>query len=72
MGYNKHLASLQARLIYKKLLLIMEKQRDKDMSITREDLEDLAGSFDFFLDIIKLFDDPDKDLSVIDIGNPTN
>ena len=70
--YNKHLASLQARLIYKKLLLIMEKQRDKDMSITREDLEDLAGSFDFFLDIIKLFDGPDKDLSIIDIGNPTN
>ena len=70
--YNKHLASLQARLIYKRLLLIMEKQRDKDMSITREDLEDLAGSFDFFLDIIKLFDGPDKDLSIIDIGNPTN
>ena len=70
--YNKHLASLQARLIYKRLLLIMEKQRDKDMSITREDLEDLAGSFDFFLDIIKLFDGPDKDLSIIDISNPTN
>ena len=70
--YNKHLASLQARLIYKRLLLIMEKQRDKDMSITREDLEDLAGSFDFFLDIIKLFDGPDKDLSIIVIGNPTN
>ena len=50
----------------------MEKQRDKDMSITREDLEDLAGSFDFFLDIIKLFDGPDKDLSIIDISNPTN
>ena len=70
--YNKHLATLEAQLIYKKLLKLMEKHRDKDLCITQEDLDDLAGSFDFFLDIIKLFDGQDKALSLIDISNPTN
>lgn len=65
--YNKHLATLQAQLIYKKLLKLMEKHRDKDLVITQEDLDDLAGSFDFFLDIIRLFDGQSPEIRTIDI-----
>ena len=63
--YDNKVACIQAKRIYKKLLVLSEKARTHE-AITDEDINSLTDSFTFFTDIIHL-NDPD-DLKVININ----
>lgn len=67
--YDKKIACIQAKRLYKKLLKLHE-MTEKDAvtprELIREELESFTDSFDFFIDIIHLMDAQDDDIKVID------
>ena len=68
--YDLKLASIQAKRIYSKLLKFYDMPIEKAVM---DDIRDIIGSFDFFIDILHLLDpvedDPEdvKDIELINV-----
>ena len=62
-SYDKKIAAIQAKRIYKKFLKLLDKE-----TAEHDDIKDLFKSFDFFIDIIHLIENPEgEDIQIINV-----
>lgn len=66
--YDHKVASIQAKNIYKKLLVLYDKAVNKEV-ITTEEIDNVTDSFTFFTDIVHLMDYDDLKMINITTNN---